>query len=299
MSPNNNKMGHRHRSRSHHSRHRSRSPSKRHDSRSHRHHRHPKNSQEHDLRKKQERLAKARLLLLQEEEEQPAEVLSNKPESSKAPDNHFLHDDLDIEMGLEEVVQAGQHCDEIDSLDLYMVEIDKQAIPQDKIAHSDSEQEVQPNLDDDDYYEKFIEKFYKQEAPPKEQENKPEVLYDDEADIAWDLLIEEDESEDYLKKVTSMQQRQLQEKRLLPSTNLDLEPFRKDFYIPCPELSKLTYEETLKLREELGDIQVRGKRCPAPIINWYQCGLSDKILKLLEKKKFSGPFPVQAQVSDM
>jgi ATP-dependent RNA helicase DDX46/PRP5 len=51
-----------------------------------------------------------------------------------------------------------------------------------------------------------------------------------------------------------------------------------------------------KIRQDLGDIQVRGKTCPAPILNWFQCGLSDKILKILEKKNFSGPFPIQAQV---
>lgn len=189
-------MGHRHRSRSYHSRHRSKSPPKHYDSR-HRHHKSHKNSEERELRKKQERLAKARLLLLQEEEEQPAEVFSHqeyKPEST-----NFLHDEL--EMGGEEVVNSHQNMDEIDSLDLYMAEIEKDAIPQDKIGHSESEQEVQENLDSDEYYEKFIEKFYKAEIAPKEQENKPEVLYDDEADIAWDLLIEEEDNEDYLHKV--------------------------------------------------------------------------------------------------
>jgi ATP-dependent RNA helicase DDX46/PRP5 len=77
-----------------------------------------------------------------------------------------------------------------------------------------------------------------------------------------------------------------------------LQPFRKVFYIPCAELAALTAEQAARLREELGDIQVRGKRCPAPILNWFQCGLSDKVLKVLEKKKFAGPFPIQAQVRD-
>lgn len=80
---------------------------------------------------------------------------------------------------------------------------------------------------------------------------------------------------------------------------MNLEPFRKDFYIPCNELVNMTHEEILKIREQLGDIQVRGKRCPAPILNWYQCGLSDKILKILEKKKFTIPFAIQAQVIDI
>lgn len=285
-------MGNRHRSRSHHSHHRSKSPSKYRDSKHH-HHKHRKNSEERELRKKQERLAKARLLLLQEEDEEVPEVL-NTIEKQPEPSNYLFKDDL--EPDFEEIVVRQSNPDEFDSLDLYMIEIENQAIPQEKIQHSESEQEVQENLDDDDYYQKFIEKFYKVEEPPKESQNKPEVLYDDEADIAWDMLVEDDDTDDYLKKVIFRQQRLLQEKRLLPMQAQNLEPFKKNFYIPCPELEKLTYEEILKVREELGDIQVRGKRCPAPIMNWYQCGLSDKILKILEKKKFAGPFPIQAQV---
>lgn len=72
-------------------------------------------------------------------------------------------------------------------------------------------------------------------------------------------------------------------------------PFRKDLYIPCPDVSRLSAEEITALREESGGINVRGKRCPAPITNWYQCGLSDKVLKELDKKQFKGPFPIQAQ----
>lgn len=77
---------------------------------------------------------------------------------------------------------------------------------------------------------------------------------------------------------------------------MDYEPFRKNFYIVCPDLAQLSKDEVEKIREDLGDIQVRGKTCPAPILNWFQCGLSDKILKLLENRNFSGPFPIQAQV---
>lgn len=46
----------------------------------------------------------------------------------------------------------------------------------------------------------------------------------------------------------------------------------------------------------MGDIKVRGKDVPKPIQNWYQCGLSDRILGLLmDKKKWPTPFPIQAQ----
>ncbi|OMJ88772.1 hypothetical protein SteCoe_9237 [Stentor coeruleus] len=281
-------MGHRHRSRSHHSHSRHRSSSKHHDSRHRHHHKHHKNSQEREMRKKQERLAKARLLLLQEEEKEDEALINPIPQEQKPELTQHLKDEL--EMDAEIIETKHNPIDEIDALDLYMMEIDKQAIPQEKNRIEEVEQEVQENIDDDVYLEKFMEKFSKPQDIPEESSNKPEVLYDDENDIAWDMLVEDGDNEEYLKK-----QRLLQEKRFLPNTEINLEPFRKDFYIPCNELSNLTHEEILKIREQLGDIQVRGKRCPAPILNWYQCGLSDKILKILEKKKFTIPFAIQAQ----
>ena len=174
-------MGHRHRSRSHHSHQRSSSPLKRNESYHRHHHKHKKQSEEHELRKKQERLAKARLMLLQEAEQETPEILNQKVEKQEEKQENQLRDELEI--GVDEVVTNNQNTDEADSLDLYMMEIDKQAFPQEKTTHSDCE-EVQENLDDDEYYEKFIEKFYKVQECPKEPENKPEVLYDDEADMA-------------------------------------------------------------------------------------------------------------------
>lgn len=40
------------------------------------------------------------------------------------------------------------------------------------------------------------------------------------------------------------------------------------------------------MREVLGGLKVRGKDCPRPIDNWYQCGLNTRLLYKLEKKAF-------------
>ena len=44
-------------------------------------------------------------------------------------------------------------------------------------------------------------------------------------------------------------------------------------------------EEVSLLRKLLGDMKVRGKAVPKPIQNWYQCGLSDKMLDFLMDKR--------------
>ena len=55
------------------------------------------------------------------------------------------------------------------------------------------------------------------------------------------------------------------------------------------------YKEIIKYRKEAGDIKVRGKDILNPVFNWYQCGLSDKILSVIEKRNYGKPFPIQAQ----
>ena len=35
--------------------------------------------------------------------------------------------------------------------------------------------------------------------------------------------------------------------------------------------------------------------CPPPVENWEQCGLSDRILSVLEKHNLTEPFPIQKQ----
>ena len=242
------------------------------------------------MRKKQERLAKGRLVLLDEQEKAENNVIV--PEVAEPNQDHpNFHDELEVEN--DEIIHK-EFTNEPDALDMFMMEIEKDAVPQEK--DREVEPEVQDNLDDEEYYEKFMKKFTKPEEVPQEPEGKPEVLYNDELDLAWDMLLEEDENEVFLKKVRNTQQRAVHDKCFFKAQTVEYEAYRKNFYIVCPDLAQLSKPEVEKIREDLGDIQVRGKTCPAPILNWFQCGLSDKTLKLLDSKNFSGPFPIQAQV---
>lgn len=72
-------------------------------------------------------------------------------------------------------------------------------------------------------------------------------------------------------------------------------PFRKNFYVEVPELSRLSDEGVKELRMSLENIKVVGKSCPKPITCWAHCGLSRKVMEVLKKLKFSSPTPIQAQ----
>jgi ATP-dependent RNA helicase DDX46/PRP5 len=72
-------------------------------------------------------------------------------------------------------------------------------------------------------------------------------------------------------------------------------PFRKVFYIESKEIKNLNDDDIRVLRKKMGNVRVRGSNCPRPVLNWFQCGISDKILDLLEARNYTEPFPIQAQ----
>ena len=51
------------------------------------------------------------------------------------------------------------------------------------------------------------------------------------------------------------------------------EPFRKEFYIPPPEVAAMTDEDAELLRLELDSIKIRGVDCPRPVTKWSHFGL--------------------------
>lgn len=56
-------------------------------------------------------------------------------------------------------------------------------------------------------------------------------------------------------------------------TRVNYEPFRKEFYVPPPDISAMTEEETDLLRLELDSIKIRGVDCPKPVTKWSHFGL--------------------------
>lgn len=72
-------------------------------------------------------------------------------------------------------------------------------------------------------------------------------------------------------------------------------PFRKDFYVEVPELTRMTKQEVAAYRTEMESIKVKGKQCPNPIKTWAQCGLASKILDVMKKNGYEKPTPIQSQ----
>jgi ATP-dependent RNA helicase DDX46/PRP5 len=51
------------------------------------------------------------------------------------------------------------------------------------------------------------------------------------------------------------------------------EPFRKEFYLPPPDIASMTDSEADLLRLELDGIKIRGIDCPRPVTKWSHFGL--------------------------
>ena len=80
--------------------------------------------------------------------------------------------------------------------------------------------------------------------------------------------------------------------RLGGEFKIPLAPFNKNLYHACKEIASMTDEEVAKFRKFNGDIKVRGIDCPNPVLNWFQCGLPDLVIDVIEKRNFDKPFPI-------
>ncbi|THV08684.1 P-loop containing nucleoside triphosphate hydrolase protein [Dendrothele bispora CBS 962.96] len=78
-------------------------------------------------------------------------------------------------------------------------------------------------------------------------------------------------------------------------SRVNYEPFRKEFYIPPPDIAAMTDEEADLLRLELDGIKIRGVDCPRPVTKWSHFGLPASCLDVIKKLKYVAPTSIQAQ----
>lgn len=114
-----------------------------------------------------------------------------------------------------------------------------------------------------------------------------DLYFDDEDDD--DLWVEEEEEPLWK---TKSRKRDLE---IVDHSKMEYIDIRKKFYIEVPEITNMSESEVRTYREELGNIVIHGRKCPRPIKNFHQCGLSQKILSVCQKSGYTKPTPIQAQ----
>ncbi|ETW84578.1 hypothetical protein HETIRDRAFT_473278 [Heterobasidion irregulare TC 32-1] len=78
-------------------------------------------------------------------------------------------------------------------------------------------------------------------------------------------------------------------------SRIPYEPFRKEFYIPPPDVAAMTDEEAELLRLELDSIKIRGVECPRPVTKWSHFGLPASCLDVIKRLNYTSPTSIQAQ----
>ncbi|KAL1740946.1 P-loop containing nucleoside triphosphate hydrolase protein [Schizophyllum fasciatum] len=78
-------------------------------------------------------------------------------------------------------------------------------------------------------------------------------------------------------------------------SRMKYDPFRKEFYIPPPDIASMTDDEADLLRLELDGIKIRGIDCPRPVTKWSHFGLPASCLDVIKRLNYTAPTPIQAQ----
>ncbi|EIW82420.1 P-loop containing nucleoside triphosphate hydrolase protein [Coniophora puteana RWD-64-598 SS2] len=78
-------------------------------------------------------------------------------------------------------------------------------------------------------------------------------------------------------------------------SRINYEPFRKEFYIPPPDIAAMSDEEADLLRLELDGIKIRGVDSPRPVTKWSHFGLPASCLDVIKRLNYVAPTAIQAQ----
>lgn len=89
-------------------------------------------------------------------------------------------------------------------------------------------------------------------------------------------------------------------------SKIDYLPIRKNFYIESPLITKMTEVNGIpqisilgrgnKSSQRMANGDSRESHYTRPILTWSQCGLTEKIMHVINKLGYEKPFPIQCQV---
>ncbi|XP_065362719.1 probable ATP-dependent RNA helicase DDX46 [Calliphora vicina] len=238
--------------------------------------------------------AKAKIEALREEEEAKEEKqklqiqLQQQKIQQQQLEQRKLKEKLEMEK-LEEksntIDNAGNNMatdedDEIDPLDAYMQEVDKEVRNVNHIV-------TQPKQNQQGVV--ILTGVAKKTTKDK---HKGELIEQNMDSLEYSS---EEELEDIKDTAASLANKHRKELAKIDHSGVDYAAFRKNFYVEVPELARMTQQEVEKYRTELEGIQVKGKGCPKPIKTWAQCGVSKKEMDILRKLCFEKPTPIQCQ----
>ncbi|XP_025093401.1 LOW QUALITY PROTEIN: ATP-dependent RNA helicase DDX42-like [Pomacea canaliculata] len=170
--------------------------------------------------------------------------------------------------------------DSEDALDAYMADLEKE-IEEEKEEEEDGkkkqEKGVRDDIDKEDEMEEYLR--YMEENPMAG------VIQDEEDDMQYDS----DGN-----PIPSEKSKIIDPLPPLDHSEIEYEPFERNFYEEHEEIKNLTRDKVDDLRRALG-IKVSGLDPPKPVSSFAHFGFDEKLLGAIRKSEYSKPTPIQGQ----
>lgn len=200
------------------------------------------------------------------------------PEKIKPLETMEIDDDVDNENNDTEKVAepVEEEDDDIDPLDAFMQEVYKEVKKVNKMSKPNGGSVM----------------VMSGVAKKSTELNKGEMMEQNQDGLEYSS---EEEVEDIKDTAANLANKHKKELAKIDHSGVNYLPFRKDFYVEVPELTKMAPEEVDAYKTELEGIIVKGKGCPKPIKTWAHCGVSKKEMDVLKKLGFDKPTPIQCQ----
>ena len=274
-----------------------------------------KKTEEEIALERMKRKAKAQLLIMLDNEEkirlEENKFKKEEEDNLEEKVNNNLSNNINNEIGIDpldeymsDFTQKNKIVKQIETFDNEYE--NKNAITLEEINKALEENPANDEQDEDSssYHEEFLNAINntlnEDNKEKNKMNNKPStnseamVLYDEDH-YEYKNNISQNNDIDNIWKL--MKNNIDKEKDLKPvdHSKMNYDFFTKNIYIESPEITKLTPEEIIEIRKSNGSILVKGKDIPKPILEFFQCGLSTKIMEILESKEIKKPFPIQMQ----
>lgn len=223
-----------------------------------------------------------------DDDETPAPVELEEPEEEEKPVVKLEEEEEEQEEEEKDksAVMEEEPEEEVDPLDAYMEEV-KEEVKKFNMGTMKGKNDKKGGMT----VTKVVT-VVKTKKMPHTTKKKGELMENDQDAMEYSS---EEEEVDLHTALTGYQTKQRKVLEPVDHQKIQYEPYRKNFYVEVPELSKMTLEEVNVFRLELEGITVKGKGCPKPIKTWVQCGTSMKVLNALKKHSYEKPTPIQAQ----
>ncbi|XP_068633390.1 ATP-dependent RNA helicase DDX42 [Battus philenor] len=173
--------------------------------------------------------------------------------------------------------------DEEDPLDAYMAGLEKQAA---KDLVTSKENAIAGKEDSGRGTRGDIDELDDEESYYKYMEENPLSNAGDDSD----LEIEYDEDGN---PIPPPKKKIIDPLPPIDHSEIEYEPFEKNFYVPHEEIENLTHQQVEDLKKNLG-VKVTGPDPPRPVSSFAHLGFDEQLMKAIRRSEYTQPTPIQA-----